>query len=1162
MCPKTPTTPTPENNKDTNKKKISIDKISNKKTIINTNNHSLEKTFKKLKLVKKIHQITDQKSKKKHGLIFWTFISGLSLCGLIILIGIITFITLYQTALYNLDELRQAQSTIIMDREGSEIYLIHAGENRKKTSIKDMPKSLTNAIIAIEDDDFYNHIGIDVQAIGKAVLSEFFGIGPKRGGSTITQQLSRNLFLSREYSYKRKLYEIISALKIEQNYTKDQILETYLNTVPFGNNAYGAQSAANLYFGKKLKNISLAESAILAALPNAPSHYSPYGQNKHSHLDVDSENLKNRKITSESDIKPNEYTRGLLGKLVLVGEEKRIYIRGRVDLILRRMLDLKLITKEEKDDAWTETQNIEFKTYREKIKYPHFVMYVKQTIEKKYGKELIEQGGLRVYTTIDPKLQEIAEKTVVKQGEINESTYGTNNASLISIDTNSGQVLAMVGSRDYFDTEHDGNVNVALRYRLPGSSFKPFAYAGAFMKGYAPSTITYDLPTDFGGGYKPKNYDGTFKGPISFRKSLGSSLNIPAVKAGYLAGIPDLIKLVNRMGIHLTQDESFYGLSLSLGAGEVRLLDLVNAYAVFARNGIYKPPVIILKIEDRYGNILEEWTPTKGEQVLDPQIAYLITDILSDQDARGSGWNKYLQVDDQIIASKTGTSNKKIKNQTVPSDAWTIGYTKNIVTGVWAGNNDGTPLRYNAAGLIVAGPIWHDYMQEALKDQPITPFDIPDNIKHVMISTLTGLLPSSSTPSSNIKKEIFTSFNIPTETDKSLVEVEVDAVTGLLASEECPEEARETRVFREYHSLQPDLPNWEKPVQVWARNNAEFTGAPPSEKCSIKEGDPRTFKPEINIISPVNSGKIGSPSTGVWTSVKTVHKLKQVEFYFDGILADTEYEYPYKGTILIPKSLPLGETHTISVIAIDEYHNRVSDTIQVIIGEDNDKPEISIIYPKPNQEFSIGSSITIKINVVDQQGDIDYITYYWNDKLYARKLKYPYSLQLTVPENETIIKIKAIAFDKSGNQSADTISLKTKIKQENSDYTLDLLSPSNGSHFNEGSVVPIKIYLSPDLLKNMKRIEIIGRSNRKILILGQISNFSTNKNGIFEIILENIQSGEYMVQAKGIDKNNKIIFSPMHKIIMEGEAIKPTPIPKSEEDSSNNPPPLESGSTI
>lgn len=577
------------------------------------------------------------------------------------------------------------QPTKIYDRSGEVLlYEIYGEEKREIISLDQVSENLKNAVIATEDSNFYNHHGIDFFGILRSIKLNI-GIGkPTYGASTISQQLIRSSFLTLEKTIKRKIREIILTLELERRYSKKDILGWYLNQVPFGSNAYGVEAASQTYFNKPAKDISLAQSAILASLIQAPSYLSPYGHHK--------------------------------DKLLI-----------RKNYVLDRMVQEKYITKEEAETA--KNENLEFAKILQPIKAPHFVLMIKDYLVKKYGENFLKEKGIKVYTTLNWNLQEIAEKAV-KQGAETNKAFNANNASLVALDPKTGQILALVGSKDYFADSYPENcisglncrfepkVNIALygEGRQPGSAFKPIVYAQAFKNGLTPETILWDVKTNFNTGsgkdYIPQNYDGKFRGPISIKKSLAQSLNVPSVKVLYLAGINKTIELAKNMGIKtLTKPTSWYGLSLVLGGGEVKLLDIVSSFGVFASNGLKTSPVSILKIQDYSGNIIEENKKTP-KRILESQITSMINSILSDNQARSPmfGLNSYLHIKGYEVAAKTGTTENF-------KDAWTIGYTPSIVTGVWVGNNDAEEMS-EKPGVVLAGPIWKNFMKQALTYYP------------------------------------------------------------------------------------------------------------------------------------------------------------------------------------------------------------------------------------------------------------------------------------------------------------------------------------------------------------------------------------------------------------------------------------------------------------
>ncbi len=589
---------------------------------------------------------------------------------------------------------RISQSTKIYDRTG-EIVLYDLHENIQRTLIpfENISRHIKNATVAIEDTEFYQHKGVRPIAFLRAALVNIMRLEFSQGGSTITQQVIKKAVLVDEKTIARKIKEWVLAVKLEQAYSKDEILGFYLNEVPYGGTLYGVEEASQAYFGKSASDVTLGEAAYLAALPQAPSYYSPYGNNR--------EALVERKNT-----------------------------------VLKRMVDMDFISEEEYMNATNE--EVVFLPRGDRgIKAPHFVFYVRDYLEKKYGERAIEERGFRVITTLDYRLQSIAQEIVSRHAKENAEKFNATNAALTAIDPKTGQILVMVGSRDYFDTEIDGAYNIALAKRQPGSAFKPFVYAEALRKGYTSETVVFDVPTQFSTActpedtrdtdpcYYPSNYDSIFRGPVTLRNALAQSINIPAVKVLYLAGIADSIRLAKSMGISTLSDMSRYGLTLVLGGGEVTLLDITSAYGVFATEGIRFEPVSILRIEDSSGEVIEEYQG-RGTRVLESDIARSISDILSDNAARtpAFGERSYLYFPGRDIAAKTGTTNEY-------KDAWVVGYTPSITVGAWAGNNDNSSMEKRVAGFIIA-PLWHEFMEAALPtfpeevfgSPPIIPFDI------------------------------------------------------------------------------------------------------------------------------------------------------------------------------------------------------------------------------------------------------------------------------------------------------------------------------------------------------------------------------------------------------------------------------------------------------
>ena len=570
---------------------------------------------------------------------------------------------------------KPAQTTTIYDNTGERVlYEVHGEENRKVVPHDMIPDNLRMVTIAAEDDAFYSHNGFDVKSIIRAVKVNLKNDHISQGGSTITQQLARNVYLTREKTIKRKVKELLIAIKIERSHSKQDILDFYLNTVPYGANAYGVEAASQIFFGKSANTLSLDEAALLASLPKAPTYYSPYGNHKN--------------------------------ELLL-----------RQQSVIQRAADLGLVTQEEALSAKKENTLAKVRDFRNKIEAPHFVFYVLEELENKYGRDFLEKAGFRIVTTLDYEMQKEAEKIVEESVKSHVVKYGGSNAGLVAINPKNGNILAMVGSKDYFDEAMDGQVNVTTSLRQPGSSFKPIVYATAFEMGYQPETRITDESTNFGPdgsgrNYIPRNYSGTHYGNLSMRQALSMSLNVPAVKTLKYVGIDNAIDMAEKLGITTFTDRKRLGLSLAIGGGEVTLLQETAAFSVFANDGVRSPAYPILEIEGPDGQKVFE-NKGEGTRVLDAEVARKVSSIMSDNEARTPvfGPNSPLYFPGRQVAAKTGTTQEF-------RDAWTVGFTPSIAVGVWTGNNNGNNMKGGADGVFVAAPIWHRFMAYALDRVP------------------------------------------------------------------------------------------------------------------------------------------------------------------------------------------------------------------------------------------------------------------------------------------------------------------------------------------------------------------------------------------------------------------------------------------------------------
>jgi len=572
-------------------------------------------------------------------------------------------------------------TTKIFDRHGTLLYEIYTDQNRTPLSLSKIPKIIQEATIAIEDKNFYRHPGFSVTGITRAAREILFN-NHIQGGSTITQQLIKSALLTPEVSISRKTKEILLAFWAERLYSKDQILEMYLNQVPYGGTAWGIEAASQTYFGKSVINLNLAEAALLAGLPAAPSKYSPFGAHPEKAFERQKE-------------------------------------------VLRRMTEDRYISTEEEQAALA--NSIQFAQQKTAIRAPHFVMYIKDLLEKQYGPRLVEQGGLRITTSLDLAIQEKTEEIVRTQIESLASLQVGNGAALVTT-PKTGEILAMVGSFNYFDIARDGNVNVTTALRQPGSSIKVVNYAAALENGFTAATILDDSPvvyqTPGSPAYAPVNYDGMFHGLVPLRYALANSYNIPAVKTLAKIGVATMIVKGQAMGITSWTDSSRYGLSLTLGGGEVTMLDMARAYGTLANSGKRVDLTPILEITDYAGNVLLKQKNQIGSQVVKQEVAWILSNILSDNTARinAFGPNSSLVIPGKTVSVKTGTTNDK-------RDNWTIGYTPSYLTAVWVGNNNNSPMNpFLTSGITGAAPIWHDIMMELLKDKtdevPVKPEDI------------------------------------------------------------------------------------------------------------------------------------------------------------------------------------------------------------------------------------------------------------------------------------------------------------------------------------------------------------------------------------------------------------------------------------------------------
>lgn len=794
---------------------------------------------------------------------------------------------------------RVTESTKIYDRTGT-ILLYDTGSNAKRTVIPlaEMSLFIPKASIAIEDGDFYTNIGIEPMSILRAVFANTLSGGFGQGGSTITQQVVKNSLLTTNKTLTRKIKEWVLAVKLTRVMSKEKILETYLNETSWGGTVFGVEEASQQFFGRPAKDVTLAQAAYLAAIPQAPTYYSPYGTH-------------------------------------------RVQLDARQKLVLSRMKSLEAITDEEYEAALAEKVDFLSKDAAG-IRAPHFVMFIKEYLSEAYGEETVDSGGLRVITTLDYDMQQKAEGVITKFSKPLEENFGAKNIALVAIDPKSGDILTMVGSRDYFDKEIDGNFNVALAKRQPGSTFKPFVYATAFKKGYTPETVLWDVKTEFSTAcnpdgtprdpsadpkkvcYSPNEYDDIFEGPIQAKKALAQSRNIPAVEALYLAGIPSALETAEDMGINITSGEEC-GLTLVLGGCEVSLLDLVSAYGVFANDGVRNPYRSVLEVKDSAGNTLEKAVFANPTQELHPDIARQISSILSDTSLRMNSLKPIGESVGRSVAIKTGTTNDY-------RDVWTLGYTPSLVVGAWAGNNDNKPLKPNVAGLIIS-PLWGAYMSQVAKNFPPETFGPPPGPLTDGKPVLRGIWQGGSS-------------------------YWKDRISGKLATEYTPTETREEVVFNSIHSIlqwvnksdprgpapsdpsqDSQYPYWEYSVAKWAATwraaHPEFqeTQNPVIPTATDDVHVPGNF-PTISISSPV-SGALVNPREllPIQLQVSGKYPAQKADVYLNGKYVLTARNNPTSFSFVPSDVGDISANNTLSVTLYDSVFNSTQATTTFSVAD-------------------------------------------------------------------------------------------------------------------------------------------------------------------------------------------------------------------------------------
>ncbi len=906
------------------------------------------------------------------------------------------------------------QTTKIYDRTGTvplwEIFDPQWG-NRTVVPLEQIPLHLQQATIAIEDKDFYSNPGVDIRGIARAAVGNLTGVvcqmegatslcgalesalpeaigislHYRGGGSTITVQLVKNVLIPLEErtqrTLARKIKEAILSLEITRRYDKDRILAWYLNNSFYGNLAYGVEAAAQAYFGKRIQDLTLAEAAMLAALPQAPGANSPLDYPERA--------------------------------------------QERQHLVLDAMYRQGYVTYEEIVAAKSET--LHYAPQRFDIIAPHFVTYVRQLLEERYGPEVVYSGGLRVYTTIDLKMMEAAQRIANEHiAKLQEEDRNVTNAGLVTIKPSTGEILAMLGSLDYFNPDIDGQVNTTLASRQPGSSFKIFTYSTAFMQGYTPATMIMDVRTTFDDypnpPYTPENYDRKYHGPLRIRQALARSVNIPAVKVLHMVGVKNVIATAHRMGINtLTKD--YYGLSLTLGGGEVRPLDMTYAFGVVANGGVmagrpvspdkvrpgYREldPVAILRVEDAQGNVLEEYLVPETREVLDPKVAYLMTSIFSDNAARtpAFGPNSPLLLS-RPAAAKTGTTDDF-------RDAWTIGYTPQLVTGVWVGNSDNQPMEH-VPGSRGAGPIWHDYMEEILASYPVEGFIEPPGLEHLVVDATSGLLPTEYSPST--VEEIFLPGTAPTTYDNVHQAFRIDPESGKLATVYCP--SVEERVYEIYP---PEAADWVRENEI---------PQPPTDYCDLHGPGPAMGDVAITRPRPYAYVHGQVPIEGSARGPR--FRLYRLE-YGEGLnplswvrIGGDHHNQVDHGLLEMWDASGLNGLYTLQLTVVRNDDSYEQASIQVTV--DNTPPEVEITYPPDGALYVMEDDEWVSIQAEARDNfSIERVEFYLDDHLLSYDTVSPYNQKWTITMGSALTEthtIHVVAVDAAGNR---TESEKVKI---------------------------------------------------------------------------------------------------------------------------------------
>ena len=1006
-------------------------------------------------------------------------------------------------SIQELENIQIAESSIIYDKDWAELYKIFK-EKRTYVPFENINKNMINAIVAIEDKRYWSNPWVDIIWLIRAWLNYILWKADwVKGTSTLTQQLIRNTIITNEVSIERKVKEIYLAYKLTSTVSKEKILELYLNKISYWNNAFGIEEWARTYFNKSSKDIWILESSILASLPKWPTYYSPYNHQDrlmgfpyiyaswNSETVINIINQKDKEINNEilkhlinfiSDLKASrlEWTEktlicnlkkenfktsikidndwcsvfayseliDMLNNIKIKVDNNYIeYETWRKDRVLWRMLEDKYITFDEYKKSIIDAIWYTFYQPKEKIKAPHFVFYVKEYLEEKFWKEIVSVWWLKIYTTLDWKLQEKAEELLTKQVNKNAKKFNATNAALISIDNKTWWIIAMVWWKDYFDSENKWNVNIITSTLQPWSSFKPFVYSLAmFKKAIWTKTPIFDLQTNFPSGYTPKNFDWRFMWKMNISTALNNSRNIPAIKMFFLAWWEkSILEFMRKLWVKSLKDDWNYGAPLALWTGEMTPLELATAYSVFANLWVKKDVTPILKIVDSKGNIIEEnKLKVKDVQAISKEQAYITNTILSDTSSRPSSWNNYVSLKGRTVAAKTGTSTKQYtknwKKYIFPNSLWTIWYTPQITTVVWAWNTDWSETNMSWDWLNAAWPIWRDFMEYAHKWKTVENWIRPSWIKEINISEISWLLPNPEVwNSSFIIKSLF--INPPTEYDNSYKQVEVDTLCNWKVTENTPEDAIKKVTVVEIKSLEPKNPNWQWPITKWAQSDAfkerYWIESDLVTMVSDKECVRNWTNSDISIKTTINENDILIAwENYIEFTYKSINPITKIEILIDDVIVDelnieNKIDWIYSWKIFIPVS-KVWTNSILKLRAIDNQYlsNTVSRNIS-ISKKDSVIPQIDVTNPLDwNIKLYSDTYFNLKANIIENSWIksinilIDWIVVKW--WLTDRILSYPVNSEKNITSWKHIITIEVI--DNSWNKSTKDIQLEILVR--------------------------------------------------------------------------------------------------------------------------------------